>query len=178
MIIWLNGAFGVGKTTTARELAQRLPGARIFDPEIVGRILRALIAEQIDDFQDWPAWRTLVAKVALGLCRQDASTVIAPMTLLRQDYATEIFSLLSGGGAPVRHVVLHADPAELTRRIDADRVERTARGWRRRHLAAYQEALGWLRTQAEIVDTTGRTPPDVARCVADLVTAAGARGDA
>lgn len=172
MIVWLNGAFGVGKTTTARELARSLPGARIFDPEIVGQMLRAAIPEPIDDFQDWPAWRTLVGRTAVELRRQYRGTVIAPMTLLRQDYATEIFSILAERGAPVQHVVLHADAAELTRRIDADRTETAARAWRRGHLAAYERALGWLRQQAEIVDTTGLAPSEVARRVADLVTAA------
>ncbi|NEB65771.1 ATP-binding protein, partial [Streptomyces fulvissimus] len=29
MIIWLNGSYGAGKTTTARELAALLPDARV-----------------------------------------------------------------------------------------------------------------------------------------------------
>ncbi|WP_228834433.1 AAA family ATPase [Nocardia abscessus] len=33
MIIWLNGTFGAGKTTTAGELTALLPGSRIFDTE-------------------------------------------------------------------------------------------------------------------------------------------------
>jgi hypothetical protein len=32
VILWLNGTFGVGKTSTATELAGILPGARQFDP--------------------------------------------------------------------------------------------------------------------------------------------------
>jgi len=40
MIIWLNGTFGVGKTTTARELAATMPDTRLFDPEMVGYLLR------------------------------------------------------------------------------------------------------------------------------------------
>jgi adenylylsulfate kinase-like enzyme len=36
MIIWLNGTFGAGKTTTARQLAERLANARHFDPELAG----------------------------------------------------------------------------------------------------------------------------------------------
>jgi len=36
MIIWLNGAFGAGKTTAAAELAGTMPSARLFDPEMVG----------------------------------------------------------------------------------------------------------------------------------------------
>ena len=39
MIIWLNGTFGAGKTTTARQLVQRLANTRLFDPELVGYLL-------------------------------------------------------------------------------------------------------------------------------------------
>lgn len=176
MIVWLNGAFRAGKTTTARELARCLPGAKIFDPELVGRMLREIFTEPTEDFQDWPAWRTLVAATALAVHRHDRGAVIAPMTLLRRDHASEIFSLLAQGGAPVRHVVLHAEVAELTRWIDADRVEIAARGWRTSHLDAYRSALGWLRDEAEIIDTTRLAPPDGARRVADLVTAQPASG--
>jgi hypothetical protein len=33
MIIWINGAFGSGKTTTAGLVTKRLDGAKLFDPE-------------------------------------------------------------------------------------------------------------------------------------------------
>jgi hypothetical protein len=39
MIIWINGAFGAGKTTLAEELQRRLPEAMPFDPEYVGYTL-------------------------------------------------------------------------------------------------------------------------------------------
>jgi shikimate kinase len=39
VIIWLNGTFGAGKTTTGRQLAGRLANARHFDPEEVGYLL-------------------------------------------------------------------------------------------------------------------------------------------
>ncbi|MGH2233506.1 adenylyl-sulfate kinase, partial [Enterococcus faecalis] len=39
MIIWLNGAFGAGKTTIADELQQKLLNAIIYDPEIIGSAL-------------------------------------------------------------------------------------------------------------------------------------------
>src|SRR5580700_5135958 len=35
VILWMNGAFGVGKTTTARILREREPSWRLFDPESV-----------------------------------------------------------------------------------------------------------------------------------------------
>jgi hypothetical protein len=33
VIIWVNGTFGVGKTTTSEELLPTLANTRIFDPE-------------------------------------------------------------------------------------------------------------------------------------------------
>jgi hypothetical protein len=59
MILWINGTFGAGKTSTANELVQLLPHARIFDPEQVGYMLRHVLTEPIDDFQDWPPCASL-----------------------------------------------------------------------------------------------------------------------
>jgi uridine kinase len=40
VIVWINGAFGAGKTTLAGELHRRLPDALAFDPEYVGYLER------------------------------------------------------------------------------------------------------------------------------------------
>ena len=40
MIVWLNGAFGAGKTQTAYELRRRLPGSYVYDPENAGFFIR------------------------------------------------------------------------------------------------------------------------------------------
>ncbi|MFZ0324133.1 MAG: hypothetical protein WAN48_08395, partial [Actinomycetes bacterium] len=63
MILWLNGPFGGGKTSTAEALAAARPQWRVFDPEVVGYFLRAALPDvtDVDDFQDLPAWRPLVA---------------------------------------------------------------------------------------------------------------------
>jgi hypothetical protein len=39
VIIWINGAFGAGKTALAEELHRRLPDAVLYDPEDVGLML-------------------------------------------------------------------------------------------------------------------------------------------
>ena len=36
MIIWINGAFGSGKTQAAYELCRRMRGAYVYDPENAG----------------------------------------------------------------------------------------------------------------------------------------------
>src|SRR5690348_7546872 len=43
MVIWINGAFGVGKTTVARALHERWPDAVVFDPEQLGFVLRRIV---------------------------------------------------------------------------------------------------------------------------------------
>lgn len=79
VIVWLNGAFGVGKTSTARELVGVLPDARIVDPEYVGYMLRhALATEPVGDFQDWPPWRELVVSTVRSVLAYTGGTVIAP----------------------------------------------------------------------------------------------------
>ena len=62
-VIWLNGAFGVGKTTVARKLASLLPDAMTLDPEDIGGMLRKVIpvVRQTGDFQDLRIWRRLTA---------------------------------------------------------------------------------------------------------------------
>src|SRR5690348_9954406 len=82
-VIWINGAFGAGKTSAAELLARRRPGSLVLDPEPIGEALRsALPAEvQAEDFQDLPVWRDLtVAFVRSSLARYGRE-VIVPMTL-------------------------------------------------------------------------------------------------
>ena len=46
MIVWLNGAFGAGKTTAARELMDLLPGSTLCDPELIGVGLRHMLPKE------------------------------------------------------------------------------------------------------------------------------------
>lgn len=47
MILWINGAFGSGKTQTAYELNKRIPNSFVFDPEETGFFLRSNLPESI-----------------------------------------------------------------------------------------------------------------------------------
>ncbi|ULO05092.1 hypothetical protein H1230_18435 [Paenibacillus sp. 19GGS1-52] len=69
MIIMINGAFGVGKTTTAQLIQSQIPNSMIFDLEEIGYMLRKTIPEEIrlqeertDDFQDLELWRILTVR--------------------------------------------------------------------------------------------------------------------
>ena len=92
------------------------------------------------------------------------------MTLLRRDYLREIFDGLASQDLEVRHVLVHADPAELARRINHDQgVPEQTRRWRLDHLPIYQHALPRLTTCAHLIDTTGHSPARAAREIAERI---------
>jgi predicted kinase len=120
VIIWINGAFGAGKTTLAEELHRRLPDAVMFDPEDVGHMLWKWLRPE-GDFQHLPSWRELVVATALSLRKHHADTLIVPMTLLRDGYRAEILGGLAAAGEEVLHVFLDLDAGVLRQRL-TDRV--------------------------------------------------------
>lgn len=119
MIVWLNGTFGAGKTTTAEALLPLLEGARLFDPETVGYMLGPNLNDRpVTDFQHWPPWRSLVVATAAELIRYTGQHLIAPQTVLDRPYLAEIFEGLRSVGIDVFHVVLDAEETLLRRRIE------------------------------------------------------------
>ena len=127
VIIWLNGGFGAGKTTLARELHRRLPDALVYDPEEVGIMLWKWVRPN-GDFQHLPSWRELVVATALSLRRHHADTLIVPMSLIRDAYRAEIFGGLADAGEDILHVFLEADAGALRERLNA-RVTEPGRDW-------------------------------------------------
>jgi hypothetical protein len=127
VIIWINGGFGAGKTTLARELHRRLPDAVVYDPEDVGLMLWKWMPPD-GDFQHLPSWRELVVATALSLRRHHADTLIVPMSLIRDAYRAEILGGLADAGQEVLHVFLELDPGVLRDRLNA-RVTRPGRDW-------------------------------------------------
>ena len=117
--MWVNGAFGVGKTTVATELVRLLPDAILFDPEELGVVLRAVVpaAEQTDDFQDIPAWRATTLAAVVSLARSRAGAVVVPMTLVDDRYFDEIVGGVRRAGVAVAHVALVAPRDVLVARL-------------------------------------------------------------
>ncbi len=118
MLLWINGAFGVGKTQTAFELQRRLPNAHVADPELIGYgIHRMLPASARADFQDRPQWRSAVVATLTDAVTAHDGVVLAPMTLVDTDYFDEIMSGLERNEVPVQHFSLTASPDALRRRL-------------------------------------------------------------
>lgn len=121
MIIWINGAFGSGKTSAAYELHTRLENSAVFDPENFGYFLRKNMPRQAwkstDDFQDEPLWTEVNFRILLQIAWDYGGTLIVPMTLTNPDYYRAIIGRLRESGADVRHFVLKAPPSVLEKRL-------------------------------------------------------------
>lgn len=154
-VVWLNGAFGAGKTTVAERIIDRLGHAVLVDPEEIGSLLRASL-QQVSprrDFQDWAAWRSLsVESIAHIATEARGAAVIVPQTVLVERYWKEIEAGLSSRVRLVP-VCLHVDADVHARRVHADRREPDALGWRLRRFDDYR-AAAWLADSFDMVDNT------------------------
>jgi len=118
MIIWINGAFGVGKTHTSYELCRRLDNTFHFDPEEVGFFLRKHLPNtaQYDDFQQIPLWRKQVLENLL-YCDKQGIVTIVPMTIVDDEIFDYIIGGLRENGVDVRHFALMASKATVENRL-------------------------------------------------------------
>jgi hypothetical protein len=114
VILLLNGAFGIGKTTAARALVRRFPRAVLYDPEVIGIALQRvarLTGRKVDDFQDLPLWRRLTI-AALRVTRLVWPDVVVPMAFSNLAYLDEIRAGLARFEPHVHHFCLIA-PVEV-----------------------------------------------------------------
>ncbi len=119
MLIWLNGAFGAGKTSLAHEIQRLHPRVLIFDPEEIGFALRrAQTPRPGGDFQDDPLWRELVLVSLERLLAREVRPVVVPMTLVEPLYFEEIIGeLRSSSGHDLHHFALIASKDTILDRL-------------------------------------------------------------
>lgn len=99
MILMINGAFGVGKTSTAEALHEKMANSMIFDPEMIGGMLRYVIPHDIQrteattgDFQDFLLWKELTVNTAKRLVNHYGLHLIVPMTIREPAYFEYIYN--------------------------------------------------------------------------------------
>lgn len=181
MIVWINGAFGAGKTTVSDELARRWPEAMTFDPEIVGGALGYWVPpSETGDFQDLPIWRDLVVQTALSIQRHYHRPLIVPMTLVVESYAAEIIGGLRDVGVQVHPFALQVSATTLRERIGAQSMDERPehderiRQWRLDQVDRCVAALGlseeWVHVPNEGRDANATVDDIVARLPHPLPT--------
>jgi hypothetical protein len=127
-IVFINGSFGVGKTTVARLLCRRTRSSAIANPEHAGFIVLRLPRWMMlrnqgsGDYQDMPLWRRLTV-LTIRLARLRARTVFVPMAFTNLDYLNEIRAAVARFDSDIHHVCLVAPlpvvEGRLRRRNDA-----------------------------------------------------------
>jgi hypothetical protein len=162
MLIWINGPFGVGKTSVARRLAKKLDDAWLFDPEQIGFMLRRVWpARDVPDFQDLPIWRELTLRTLAAAAKSSARPIVVPMSLSNPDYFGEIVGGLRAEGVDVRHFTLMAPAATIRRRNWLRLAGLRSKRWA---LARVEPCLASLSSAefATHIETGGRSVPGVA----------------
>jgi hypothetical protein len=121
MIIWINGAFGSGKTTAASELRRRVKNSCVYDPENAGYFIRKNAPEEAGlntgDFQDISLWREINYKMLKLIADNYDGLVIVPMTLVNPEYYQEIIVRLRADGIKIRHFILYAGEETLVKNL-------------------------------------------------------------
>src|SRR5215211_7642098 len=157
-VIWINGPFGVGKTTLANHLQCRLAGAVLFNPEDVGGVLRKSLGD-IADYRVWPEWRALVLAF-LDQLSQSHPYVISPMSVSNRTHWDEITAGVAKLGCPLSALVLIADQLDLIRRIRQAPVDEATKTFRMHYLEADLTAFR-SPLFGTTLDTSGKTAAEV-----------------
>ncbi|WP_040979322.1 AAA family ATPase [Oceanobacillus jeddahense] len=118
-IIWLNGAFGAGKTQTAYELHRRLENSFVYDPENIGFFLDQNLPDKLKkkDFQDYEIWREFNYKTLKYIAENDQTPIIVPMTITDTSYFKEITGKLESEEIQLHKFVLSASKEVIERRL-------------------------------------------------------------
>ena len=135
MLIWINGAFGVGKSSVAEALREKLGKAHVYDPEMTGYFLWEVFLDEMKrkgNFQHIPLWREFNYKILKHINDSYNGVVIAPMTIYVKQYYDEIVGNLINSGITVENFILSATKHTIIERLK-QRGEKES-GWEAQHI--------------------------------------------
>ena len=170
-VVWLNGAFGAGKTTVARKLSSVLPDAMTLDPEAIGGMLRKVIpaSQRTSDFQDLRVWRRLTVSAIEGVLQDHPGLLLVPMTVVDSTYFDETVGELRRSGITVHHFTLVADPKTIRRRLLRRLSDPRSTRWALQRVERCTSALQAPRFAVH-VSTDDQTASEVAAAVSRLAS--------
>ena len=164
MIIWLNGPFGVGKTTLANRLHQEIPDSILYDPENLGDFFQENLPKAVcpEDFQDYPIWRQTTVQIIRDLATKTGKVIIVPMTVFKKEYYQEIIEQGLREDMYVQHYILVAEKETVLDRLDKRTQENN--NWALKHLdnclQAFEDQI-----PGQKIDTDGLTVDKIAEIV-------------
>lgn len=118
MIIWISGAYGVGKSTLAEAMAAKMENALIFDAEEVGNAVR----ENYPDcpygyiYEDYSIWGEFCCMLLKDIHEKFHKDILVPMTLLRST-SYSMIEKLNADGIPTKLLILDASHQSIHDRI-------------------------------------------------------------
>lgn len=118
MIIWISGAYGVGKSTLAEAMAAQMEHALIFDAEEVGNAVRDNYPNCPYGyiFEDYPLWAEFCCLLLKDIHHQFQKDILVPMTLLRRQ-SYQIIQKLRDEEIETELLILEADHQTIHDRI-------------------------------------------------------------
>ena len=164
MIIWLNGPFGVGKSTLANLLHQEIPDSILYDPELLGDFFQENLPKAVcpEDFQDYPIWRQITVQIIRDLATKTGKVIIVPMTVFKKEYYQEIIEQGLRKDMYVQHYILVAEKETILERLDKRTQENN--NWALKHLdnclQAFEDQI-----PGQKIDTDGLTVDKIAEIV-------------
>jgi len=174
MIIFINGSFGVGKTTVSRLLVKLLPRSVLFDPEPIGVALLRLSRlwpgrTCADDFQDLSFWRAASIR-SIGLVGRLRRVVVVPMAFSNATYLHQFLNAVRREDGDTFHFCLTAPLAVVRERLISREARCGPTEWQLRRSAECCEAHRGP-DFAELVATEGRSPREVAADILERIRA-------
>lgn len=143
MIIWIDGTYGVGKTTVAKQLKERLGGAAellesdFYSNETLKKIVKeAEIAHTMphiggmlpqNNMRFIKEFKELITKKT----EDTEKKVIVDMALTKIECKENLFDCLQKEGKSIKHIILTADIETIKERIkkDGNRMKEVALDW-------------------------------------------------
>lgn len=120
MIIWINGAYGVGKSTVAKALHKMNSNSFIFDAEAVGNAVRDNLPQKLFNgyiFENYDLWFEMIVKLLISIKQSYQGDIYVPMTLVYQDSFQKIEEPLKKQGIQIKHMLLEANYETIHDRI-------------------------------------------------------------
>lgn len=108
MIVWISGAYGVGKSTLAESLVNMIENAIVFDAEEVGNAVRENYPDEPYGviYEDYPLWCDFNYLLLKDIHDTFHRNILVPMTLVRQNSYTKIIKRLLDDGIDTKLIIL------------------------------------------------------------------------